>query len=114
MYKRVLYLVFQKLEASVSLTTFFGLVLFNFLFGFRSDYSFWKEVLICKKFCLQSSMIKMKQARKTVGIPLYQHMKTLSFFFCSFRCTFIEHCFIKTYLSILIKLSLFNIYLTLL
>ena len=60
---------------------FFGLVLFNFLFGFRSDYSFCKEVLICKKFCLQSSVIKMKQARKTIGIPLYQHMKTLSFFF---------------------------------
>ena len=81
MYKQVLCLVFQKLEASVSLTTFFGLVLFNFLFDFRSDYSFCKKVLICKKFCLQSSMIKMKQARKTVGIPLYQHMKTLSFFF---------------------------------
>ena len=80
MYKRVLCLVFQKLEASVSLTTFFGLDLFNFLFGFRSDYSFCKEVLICKKFCLQSSMIKMKQARKTVGISLYQHMKTLSFY----------------------------------
>ena len=111
MYKQVLCLVFQKLEASVSLSTFFGLVLFNFLFGFRSDYSFCKEVLICKKFCLQSSMIIMKQARKTVGISLYQHMKTLSFsFFCSFRCTFVKHCFIKTYSRILIKLSLFNIF----
>ena len=29
-YKRVLCLVFEKLEASVSLTAFFGLVLFNF------------------------------------------------------------------------------------
>ena len=71
----------MKLEASVNLTTFFGLVLFNFLFGFRSDYSFYKEVLICKKFCLRSSMIILKEDRKTVGIPLYQHMKTLSFFF---------------------------------
>ena len=26
-------------------------------------------------------MINMKQARKTARIPLYQHMKTLSFFF---------------------------------
>ena len=45
-YKRVLCLVFEKLEASVSLKAFFGLVLFNFLFGFRSDYYFCKEVLI--------------------------------------------------------------------
>ena len=45
-YKRVLCLVFEKLEASVSLTAFFGLVLFNFLFGFRNDYYFCKEVLI--------------------------------------------------------------------
>ena len=59
----------------------FWVVLFNFLFGFRSDYSFCKEVLICKKFCFRSSMINMKQARKTTGIPLYQHMKTLSLFF---------------------------------
>ena len=101
----------SKTRSKCKSHNFFGLVLFNFLFGFRSDYSFCKEVLICKKFCLQSSVIKMKQARKTIRIPLYQHMKTLSFFFfCSFRCTFVKHCFIKTYARILIKLSLFNIF----
>ena len=83
MYKRVLCLVFEKLEASISLTTFFRLVLFNFLFGFRSNYSFYKDVLICKKFCLRSSMINMKQARKTDGIPLYAYEDAIFFFFHS-------------------------------
>ena len=79
-YKQVLCLVIEKLEASVSLTAFFRLVLFSF----RSDYSFYKDVLICKKFCLRRSMINMKQAKKIVGIPMYQHMKTSSFFFVHF------------------------------
>ena len=37
-------LVVSQLKTRI--TAFFGLVLFNFLFGFRSDYYFCKEVLI--------------------------------------------------------------------